>query len=80
MVRMVCTTEGLIGESLRRLWVRVYQGDLMWGVRDIRLRAKEKQWPRKDISVNQNQDRNSWVAMALRKSLSSNKTKEINKN
>ena len=80
MVRMVCTTEGLIGESLRRLWVRVYQGDLMWGVRDIRLRAKEKQWPRKDISVNQNQDRNSWVAMALRKSLSSKITKEIIKN
>ena len=73
---MVCTSEGLIGEQMRTLWIKIYQGDLMWGVRDMRLLAKEKNWPRMDnISVNQNQDRNSWVAMAVRKSLMTNKAK-----
>ena len=76
LVRMVCTSEGLIGEQMRTLWIKIYQGDLMWGVRDMRLLAKEKNWPRMDnISVNQNQDRNSWVAMAVRKSLMTNKAK-----
>ena len=47
IVRTVCESDGERGENLRNLWVKIYKGDLKWGVRDERLRAKEKGWPRK---------------------------------
>ena len=70
MVRTVCATTGKKGEDLRNLWLKIYKGDLRWGVRDARLRAKEKNWPRKDSNAYlQNHDRNSWIASSIRKSL-----------
>ena len=70
IVRTVCESDGERGENLRNLWVKIYKGDLKWGVRDERLRAKEKGWPRKAGNAYlQNQDRNSWIASSLRKSL-----------
>ena len=69
IVRKVCTAGGQEGNELRKLWVKIYKGDLRWGVRDARMKAKEKGWPRKDSnSYLQNQDRNSWIASSIRKS------------
>jgi hypothetical protein len=69
-VRTVCSSEGSEGEEIRRLWIKVYQGDLRFGVRDARLKAKEKNWPRGDSSAcSRSQDRNSWIAGSFLKSL-----------
>ena len=57
------------GEEIRDIWTKVYQGDLRHGVRDARLKAKEKNWPRVDSTAYlQQQDRNSWIASSLLKS------------
>ena len=70
IVRIVCETKGEPGTRLRDLWLRIYKGDLQWGVRDERLRAKEDNWPRKDSNAYlQKKDRNSWIAFAILKSL-----------
>ena len=45
------------------------QGDLRYGVRDARLKAKEKNWPRVDsIAYLQKKDISSWIASSLLKS------------
>ena len=67
IIRLLCTAKGTKGEELRSLWIKVYRGDLKWGVRDARLKAKEKNWPKKDTS--QSQDRNSWISSSLRTAL-----------
>ena len=68
-VRTVCATKGVKGEEIRDIWTKVYQGDLRHGVRDARLKAKEKNWPRVDSTAYlQKQDRNSWIASSLLKS------------
>ena len=70
IVRTVCATAGEPGKRLRDLWLKMYKGDLQWGVRDDRFRAKEKNWPRKDSNAYlQKKDRNSWIAFAVLKSL-----------
>ena len=70
IVRLVCQDNLKVGNDLREMWVRMYRGDLKWGVRDARLQAKEKNWPRMDTnSYLQKHDRNSWVASCVRKSL-----------
>ena len=72
IVKLVCTAEDKDGEDIRNLWVKVYKGDLRWGVRDARLKSKEKNWPRKESNAYvQSNDRNSWIASSLRKSLQS---------
>ena len=72
IVKLVCTAEDEDGEDLRNLWVKVYKGDLRWGVRDARLKSKEKNWPRKESNAYvQSNDRNSWIASSLRKSFQS---------
>ena len=74
-VRTVCTANGELGEGMRKLWLQMYQGDLRWGVRDARLRAKEKNWPM--IQLTRRRDRNSWIAASIRQShMSEKKTKE----
>ena len=66
IVRTVFSAKERKGEDLRNLWVKVYKGDLKWGVRDARQKAKEKNWPRKDSNTYlQNRDRNSWIASSL---------------
>ena len=70
IIRTVCGTSGETGTRLRELWLRIYKGDLQWGVRDERLKAKENNWPRKDSNAYlQKRDRNSWIAFAILKSL-----------
>ena len=70
IVRLVCTDNKKVGDELRSVWVSMYKGDLKWGVRDARLQAKEKNWPKMDgNSYLQKHDRNSWIASCVRKSL-----------
>ena len=70
LVRLLCRDEGLGVEELRKLWVKIYKGDLRWGVRDARFKAKEKKWPIMDSnSFTRNKDRNSWICGSIRKSL-----------
>jgi regulatory protein YycI of two-component signal transduction system YycFG len=72
-VRTVCSSEGNNGEELRKNWTKIYEGDLKWGVRDARLRAQEKNWPRRDSNAYlQQQDRNSWISFSLLKSFQTN--------
>ena len=72
LVRLVCSSEGKRGEDLRTLWSDIYKGDLRWGIRDERRRAKEQGWPERDTSSHlQHHDRNSWIAYCLKKSLQS---------
>ena len=70
VVRTVCTATEEKGERLRKLWGEMYQGDLKWGVRDARLKAKERNWPMGQIT--RRRDRNSWIAACIRKSHMSN--------
>ena len=81
IVRTVCETIGDQGNQLRDIWVKVYKGDLQWGVRDERFRAKEKNWPRRDSNAYmQLKDRNSWIASSILKSLQTDsKVKEKQK-
>ena len=74
IVRTVCTTKEIVGEDLRSLWKRFYRGDLKWGVRDARRRAKERNWNRTSRR-SKKQDRNSWIAKSIMTSCLS----EINK-
>ena len=67
IIREVCTAEGIVGSDLRSLWKKVYQGDLIWGVRDARIRAKENGWNVKDNNKT-GRDRNSWICQSLRTS------------
>ena len=69
IVRLLCTTEGENGNEVRKVWVRIYKGDLRWGVRDARLKSMERNWSRNFHF----QDRNSWIASSIRKSLVSEK-------
>ena len=74
-MRLVCTTGGERGIELRALWVKLYKGDLKWGVRDARMRAKEK-----ICGKNQLPDRNSWISTSIRQSLSAERKRNIRKN
>ena len=58
-----------VGNELRDIWVKMYRGDLRWGVRDERKRAMEDNWPSKDSTYLQKKDRNSWIAFSVLKSL-----------
>ena len=69
IVKTVCTAKD---DEIRSLWKQMYQGDLKWGVRDVRMKAKEKNWPSK--LETKRRDRNSWIAGSVRKSYLSNKT------
>ena len=81
ILRTICSAEDKTGEDVRNLWVKVYKGDLRWGVRDVRLRAQSENWPRKDSNAYlQNNDRNSWIASSLRKSLQVEAKYEVKRN
>ena len=67
IVRILHSETGEASKSLRRLWVRIYRGDLKHGVRDDRKRAKEQGWPLRKQNPGR-KDRSSWIANALRKS------------
>jgi hypothetical protein len=67
IVRVVCSSEGERGEKLRKIWSRLYRGDLLYGIRDLRRQAKESNWPLKKQNP-ERKDRNSWIAHNLRKS------------
>ena len=67
VIRLVCSSTGETGDKLRDLWKKIYRGDLQFGIRDERLRAKENNWPVKKQNPGR-KDRNSWVAHALRMS------------
>ena len=64
LVRTICTATGEKGSRLRDLWVDMYAGDLRWGPRDVRMKAKASNWP--EGGVTSKQDRNSWVAAYIR--------------
>ena len=64
IVKIVCTAKD---DEIRSLWKQMYQGDLKWGVRDVRMKAKEKNWPSK-LEIKR-RDRNSWIAGSIRKFL-----------
>ena len=66
IVRSVCSADGENGERLRELWIQVYKGDLLYGVRDERRRAKDLNWPARKQNPGR-RDRNSWISHALRK-------------
>ena len=74
IVRLVCTTEGQKGIELRNLWVKLYTGDLKWGVRDARMRSKEKSFGKIQLP-----DRNSWISTSIRKSLTAERKRNIRK-
>ena len=74
IVRLVCTTEGQKGIELRKLWVKLYTGDLKWGVRDARMRSKEKSFGKIQLP-----DRNSWISTSIRKSLTAERKRNIRK-
>ena len=65
IVRLLCTSKGEHGRELRNLWVKIYKGDLEWGVRDARRKFKEKNLGHK----RGNDDRNSWIVKCIRGSL-----------
>ena len=65
-MRVVCSAEGEAGDELRRLWIEMYEGDLIYGVRDDRMKAKALNWPLRKQNP-WRKDRNSWIAQALRK-------------
>ena len=62
----MCTSKEMEGDRLRKLWAEMYQGDLRWGIRDVRLRAKANNWPM--IQLTRRRDRNSWIAACIRQS------------
>ena len=64
IIRLVFTADEPKGFELRKLWVKIYKGDLRWGVRDARRRALVQ-----NQAINTRPDRNSWIAFCLRKSL-----------
>ena len=66
IVRLTCSSKEENGEKLRSLWVKMYRGDLRYGIRDVRKEAKENNWPLRSQNPGR-RDRNSWVASALRK-------------
>ena len=74
IVRLVCTTEGQKGIELRNLWVKLYTGDLKWGVRDARMRSKEKSFGKIQLP-----DRNSWISTSIRKSLTAERKRNNRK-
>ena len=65
VVRLVCTAEGPLGDDLRNVWKNVYKGDLKWGVRDVRARAKADGWILKNNNLKR-RDRNSWISYSLK--------------
>ena len=67
IVRVLCSAEGENGVKLRRLWIKLYEGDLLYGVRDERRKAKALNWPLRTNNPTR-KDRSSWIAQALRKS------------
>ena len=67
IVRNVHSAKGTSGEQIRKLWVKLYRGDLLYGIRDERKKAKECNWPVRKQNPGR-RDRNSWIAHALRKS------------
>ena len=81
IVRNVCASTGERGKHLRDIWVKIYRGDLQWGVRDMRLRAKENNWPRRDSNAYlQKKDRNSWISSSILKSLQTDSKVKEKKN
>jgi hypothetical protein len=66
IVRVVCSSKGENGEKLRKIWSRIYRGDLLYGIRDLRRQAKESNWPLRKQNPGR-KDRNSWIAHNLRK-------------
>ena len=74
IVRLVCSVKRQEGDRLRQLWVQMYQGDLLYGIRDERRRAKESNWPVKRQNPRR-KDRNSWIAFSLRHSYEVKKKK-----
>ena len=60
LIRLVCSP-GVVGDSLRNLWIKIYAGDYVWGVRDQRRKVEEKGW-----SKAARRDRNTWIAYAIR--------------
>ena len=61
IVRLVTTTEGSTGEELREVWIRIYEGDLEYGVRDERFKSLKE-----DKQKKMGNDRNSWIASAIK--------------
>ena len=79
IVRMTCSSTGAAGEKLRHLWMKIYRGNLQFGIRDERNRAKEDNWPLRKQNPGR-KDRNSWIAHGLRKScLSAQKFEDMKK-
>jgi hypothetical protein len=67
VVRLVCSSTGERGGRLRELWLSMYRGDLLHGIRDLRRKAKEQNWPLRKQNPGR-KDRNSWISHNLRKS------------
>ena len=61
------SSSGEVGENLRKLWVKMYKGDLLHGIRDVRSQAKKHNWPLRKQHPGR-KDRNSWIAHNLRRS------------
>ena len=79
IVRITCSTSGELGEKLRNLWIKFYRGDLQFGIREERNRAKQDNWPLRKQNPGR-KDRNSWIAHVLRKyCLAAQKFKNVNK-
>ena len=66
ILRIVMGTEGENGEKMRALWIKIYRGDLRYGIRDARIEAEGKGWPFKKPQP-MGKDRNSWILFYLKK-------------
>ena len=76
VVKLVCSTQGEQGETLRKLWVKMYKGDLVHGIGNIRRKAQENNWPIRRKTTGR-RDRNSWIAFVLRNALLLKKEKPL---
>ena len=68
IVRLVCSSTGELGDRLRSIWVKMYGGDLVWGIRDARWNVLQN-LKKKGKAKGSGNDRISWVCRAVRNSL-----------
>ena len=68
IVRLVCSSTGELGDRLRCIWVKMYGGDLVWGIRDARWNVLQN-LKKKGKAKGAGNDRISWVCRAVRNSL-----------
>ena len=69
LVRSICS-KSPVALTLRETWKSMYLGDGSWGIRDVRLKAKNEKWPSEgNQTYFKFKDRSSYIAFSLLKVL-----------